>query len=122
MADLGDLLDANDNQCVAPEPFKVIIGAAIGQEAMNDNIAVVHENPPVFWRALYAPRHDALLLFGLVFDVVDDGLQLTIGGSTEDDEEICDGRHLTHIHDHDVFALDVGSQVCYVPGELYRFQ
>ena len=89
---------------------------------MYHDIAKVDQDPSIRGITLDPPGKDAVLLFGLFRDMLNNGFQLPVAGSAQDDEEIRYRRHLTHIHENNVFSFLVRCQVDDDPGKLYRFQ
>ncbi len=57
-------------------------------ENVNDNVAVVGDDPLAERIAVHAHRADLVLLFQPVLDLAGDGLELRLGGTGADDEKI----------------------------------
>lgn len=83
---------------MTPEAFEIVVGAGGFREDMDDEIAVIHENPLGGIIAFDARRQLAgrLQLFS---DLVCDGVGLAGVGNRADDEEIGEGGDLAKVED-----------------------
>lgn len=108
--DFGQLLGERlpiDLWGVGPEVFEVVEFAAFGGEDVQDDVAVVLQNPRFRITAFDTDTRAAAAFLHQLLDLFGDGTHLTSAGRGRDDEKIHDWSDLSHIEDEGVFALEI---------------
>src|SRR5258708_2841824 len=100
-------MDASDLQArgVVPEILETVHGALLGMEDVDDHVAVIRDDPLAEREAVNAERAELVLLLDAVLDFVCDGLELRLGGTAADDEEIRERGKFAQIQHDDVLRL-----------------
>ncbi len=78
---------------------------------MDDDVAIVHQHPAAFARALDGEGQFVVALFHTFTDVIRQRFQLAIAGAGADDEEVSDDGVGAQIQQDDVLCLLVLYQV-----------
>jgi hypothetical protein len=115
------LLYADDGGGGVPEAFEVVEGAFFGGEDVDDDVAVVHEDPAGVGLTLAAEGLCAVG-FGRLFHRLDDGLDLAVGGAVGDDEVVGEGSDVADVQQEDILRLLVGDGVYDVARQFVGFQ
>ena len=92
-----------------PELFESVILARLGLEHLDDDIAVIEQDPTAFVVSFDAVSFIAQPLFVGVIDLFADGMQLPSTRSRDDDEEIEARRYFAKVEDDDVLSTIVVS-------------
>lgn len=87
--------------------FEVVEIAAFGREDVQDDVAVVLQNPRFGITAFDADTRAAAAFLHQLLNLFGDGTHLAPTGCSRDDEEIDDWRDLSQVEDQGVFALEV---------------
>lgn len=116
------LLNAHHDRGLAPQSLEVVVAALFWQESMHDDVAVIHEDPAVLRFTFCTPGKNAVAIFELLPDMLNDCFELPIAVAAENYEKIRDGRNLPHVHQDDAFTLPVRSYVHDCASEIDRFQ
>jgi len=89
--------------CFAPQLLNIVILTAFGGEYVNDNVAVIQQNPATFLIAFDSDAMIAQFTFKRVIDIIADGVQVSPTSATGDQDEVVkNGSHLSHVKDYDV--------------------
>src|SRR3954452_10351944 len=94
-----------DSGHVAPESLELVVVARLLQEDVDDEVAVVDEDPVAVVEALDAQWPRAALLDDLLLDRVGDGAHLAGVRAAGDHEPPRDGEHLAALEDDRLGAL-----------------
>lgn len=89
---------------------------------MDDDVAVIEQDPAGLRRALAASRLDLLGLAQLLVDRLQDGVDLAVGAGAGDDKIIGERRYLADVQQQDVFRLFFGENIRYSVCQLFRLQ
>src|SRR3954454_252160 len=109
LAVLGDGLELDVHaRHVAPQLLEPVELAHLGDEDVDDDVEVVHEDPARLAGALDAARELAVVLLEALADRVVDRLGLTVGVARADDEEVRVARHAAQVEHGEVDGLLVG--------------
>ena len=85
---------------------------------MQDNVAVVLQNPGFGFAAFDTNPRTAAPFLHQLFDFFGDGSHLSTARGRRDDEEIRDGRDRSQIENEGVFALQFCAGLCGQTGEF----
>lgn len=103
---------------MGPEVFEVVKFAALGRENVQDDVAVVLQNPSFGIATFDADPWTTASFLHQLLDLLGDGTHLASAGRSRDHKEIHDGRDLSHIEDEGVFALEIGAGLRGQAGEF----
>jgi hypothetical protein len=104
-----------------PESFEVVVGTLIRREDVDDNVAVIKEDPTGFGFS-FLPERLHPVLRDYVRDSFDNGLELADGLTASDHEIVGEGRYVTDVQQQDVLCLLLGGRVDYLARQLVWFQ
>jgi len=90
------LLESDDGDAAAPERLEVVVGAGLGVEEVDDDVAEVEEDPARVGVAFAADAGDVTSAEVSV-ECVEEGLHLTGVGGRGDDEIVGEIRNLANI-------------------------
>ena len=90
--------------CLAPQVFQCVVAPCFGIEEVNDDGAVVEQNPPAFVVALDAHSPVAKFLFEHPVNLLADGMQLAATVARHEHELVEFGGQAAHIGHDDVLA------------------
>ena len=90
------LLEADDGDAAAPERFEVVVGARLGVEEVDDDVAEVEEHPAGVGVAFAADAGDAAGA-EVAVERVDEGLHLAGVRGRGDDEIVGETRNLANV-------------------------
>jgi hypothetical protein len=107
---------------VTPETLEIVKGPCGGQEDVNDEIAIILEDPLGVFVSLDADRHLAAVLH-LQVNFIADGLVLAGIVAGADQKIICKTGDLSKIQDHNVLRLlGLSGPNCSKPISFRSFQ
>src|SRR3954449_11599226 len=93
---------------VAPQLLEAVELAHLGDEDVDDDVEVVHQDPARLAGALDTARQLAVVLLEALVDRVVDRLGLAVGVARADDEEVRVARHAAQVEHGEVEGLLVG--------------
>ena len=121
MTDKLVLLNPHNGRRGVPEAFQVVVGALIRREDVDDDVAVIEQDPARFRFAFFSERLDPVLRDSLR-DSVDYRLKLTDCLAAGEHEIIGEGRDITNVQQENVFRLPLRGRVDYLARQLVGFQ
>lgn len=89
--------------------FEVVEFTTFAREDVQDDVAVILQNPSFRLAAFDTDARTAPSLLHQLLDFFGDGSHLTAAGGGGDDEEVHDRRDRSHVEDEGVLALEVGA-------------
>jgi hypothetical protein len=102
----------------APQPLKVIVIPDFFQEQVDDDIAVIHEDPSAFRCPLAGKRQCVEFLLDACTNVFRQRFELAIAVTAAENEEIRHDRIGTQIKQDDILSLFVLYDIDNVPGKF----
>lgn len=106
------------HRSVTPEVFEVVEFAAFAGEDMQDDVAIVLQNPSFRLATFDTDARAAASFFHQLLDFLGDGSHLTATRGGGDDEEVYNRRDRSHVENKCVLALEVGAGLRRQAGEF----
>lgn len=116
------LLDAHQHLGSTPQTFQIVVAAFVGQEQMNDDVAVVHQHPAALPRALDREGEACVAFLHTFADVIHQRFELPVAGTGADDEKVRNDRIRAQVEQDDILGLLVFYQVNDVACQFQRIQ
>lgn len=86
----GGSLDAQQDVCLPPEAFQIVVGAFFCAEDVYDYLSVVHQHPTTLRLTFDRDRESAVLLLDRLANAFSHRANLAVASRGADDEEIGD--------------------------------
>ena len=72
---------------------------------MHNDIRVIRHHPLAGWKAVDAPRPDAMILAQAIFEFANDRLEVRLRVPRAEQKEIREARDAAHVQRHEVFGF-----------------
>ena len=107
---------------VAPEVLEGVEAAFLSMEDVDDDVAVIDDDPMAHGVAIDCVGRDAVIVLEALHDLAGDSLEVRLGGAATNDEEIGEVRYASQIDRNDVLRLFIGGQLRAARGQFCASQ